>query len=202
MRMVKALLAVAMAFTALVALSGSAAAQSGSINPGGNITSASLGKLTFDGGIAQIQCNVEMRGALRTGVIPKLAGTNIGQVTGVTISNCTGGSVIRVDLDLPWQLTYSSISGTLPNAVTGLLFYVNNASFLLSISLLGTNNCLYRGRIGASIAAIGSNPYTSGLISVLSGDQNMSVTTLNGICPNGTLRGSFNLTPRQTITRL
>jgi hypothetical protein len=167
-----------------------------SISPAGSVTASSLGKLTFTAGTTTISCNVTMRGTLEEVVI-ETAGDHVGSVSEVTWATCTGGELERV-LGLPWSLGYSSILGTMPNGLTGELYTINEAGMRFSI-LSGFVRCLYKGNVGALVALSGTNPYRTGLITLLGTE--LSRIEGGESCPvTGRLSGTLALSPAQEVT--
>jgi hypothetical protein len=79
----------------------------------------------------QIACNVTMEGSFHSRTIVKTPGALIGHLTRFTIDgrNCTepdnmGGAYAFTGETLPWHITYSSFSGTLPNMSAVRIFFV------------------------------------------------------------------------------
>lgn len=198
LRRSKWLLIAALALVALTAASSGASAASFRISPGGAISSPSVGKLSFTGSGLTIACNVTLNGTLSNALLLKVAGTVFGAVTAVRIANCEGGNVSGV-LNLNWPLKYNSILGTLPEAVTGILFDIERASFNLS-TFFELVNCLYEGTAGALLSVSGRNPYTTGGIRALE-TVRLPLHEGEGCPATGSMRGSFTITA-QTITRL
>jgi hypothetical protein len=202
----RVILTLALGAAAVLAAAGTATAASGSISPGGAITSASLGGLTFDSSVVDVICPLTLVGTLASGVIEKREGAHLGSISQVIVNNpaCQNGSVGGI-LGLPWELTYDSIEGTLPDAVTALRFTINNVQFLVNATVIGlTAGCLYQGNANARLAASGSNPYVTGLAASLANSINL-FRDLNiiPVCPTtGRLVGTFGLSPQQTVTRL
>jgi hypothetical protein len=175
---------------------GTASAASFQFNPGGRITGASLGPVTFSGSGITITCNLTLSGTVTSAVVEKRAGTSYGSVTSVRIGRCTGGTAAV--LGLPWSVTYNAILGTLPSAVTGLELTVNGTGFALTFSGI---TCLYGGNVSSLLAVSGSNPYTTTLYALPSN----SVPLVSGIflCPrSGSMSGTFGISPTQTVTRI
>ncbi len=196
--MKKLFLLSALALVALAAAATSATAASLQARPGGAITATSLGKLTFEAGEINIECNLTMRGNLLTTAISKTSGTKMGEITEVRWANCVGGEVAAV-LGLPWTVAYSSISGTLPEGVTAINFSINGSSFRLS-TFGGFANCLYTGNSNASqaVTRISGAEYRSGLVRSL---ENALSLREGFACPReGKMIGSFTQTT-QTIVR-
>lgn len=175
-----------------------ATADSLSVSPGGTITSTSLGRLTIAGGLVSPECAVELRGSLSTGRIAKVAGVLIGAITAVAINNCTAGTSAVV-LSLPWRIRYVSIAGTLPSAVVSIRHLI---TIFLQVTVSGISTCLSTGAITGTTAVrnIGGSTYTTGLVV---SDETPIPTSGGVLCPTtSTLRGTFGLTPTQTIARL
>jgi hypothetical protein len=204
----KMLLTALLALVALTAVASSATAASISIRPGGAITATSNGKMTFESNVFGLgpECRVELIGSLNTGPINKVAGASLGSISSARVTECTGGAASALFRSpTTWGLTYNSIAGTLPEAVTSALLFVNSAQFLVEIP--GGANCLYVGRVGSSLALtrIRAAEYSTGNLEVLeTGQVYSTITRLAGgffNCPTApTLFGSFRVTA-QTVTR-
>lgn len=189
--------AAAIAVVAFAAVSGTAAAGEFQFSPGGAITGASLGPVTFSGSGITITCNLTLRGTVTSARVPKVAGTSYGEITSVSVGRCTGGTASV--LNLPWPVVYNSILGSLPEGVTGVSLTVQRAGFKLNS--LGLE-CLYGGSLTSLLAVTGSNPYTTGLYAIPSGS---SVPFVSGspLCPRtGSMSGTFGISPTQTVTRI
>jgi hypothetical protein len=194
----KLFMAAAFALMAMTAFASTASAASFSVSPAGNLTAASNGTVTFTAaGFITIQCNLSLSTNLLAGPIAKTVGARFGSVTNVTWAGCTGGTLNSV-AGLPWNLTYTGFSGTLPGGVTAIGLNVNAPTFTLTAA--GTT-CTYSPTVvPASLAVTGSNPYTSGLITIgANSTPGRGSSILCGF--NGSLRGSFRLSTAQTITR-
>ena len=189
---------------ALIALSATgASAAEFSVANGGAVNATSSGKTTFTAGEATIACNLTLGLELSRGPIVKTAGNSVGRVRTVTWRECEGGEVGAV-LALPWDLQYSSITGTLPEGVTSVKMTIVNAKFSFRL-FFGLVNCLYEGPAGSilstSLVRGTTNRYTSG---ALRSDETSTQRYISGpeACPRtGSMRGSFNLSAVQTITR-
>jgi len=66
-------------------------------------------------GGATVRCAVTLEGSFNLLAIEKVAGTNIGSITRASLGGCTGGTATVLTEGLPWELTYDSFTGTLPN---------------------------------------------------------------------------------------
>jgi hypothetical protein len=199
----KLLLLAALTVIAVTAFASTSTAASFRIEPQGNIESTSEGKLTFGEGSTTVQCEVTLNGTVSSALLAKVVGTQFGSITQVLINEagCSGGSIEPAGvLNLPWRLTYQSITGTLPSAVTAILFFVERAQFNLEI-FGGFANCLYEGNSGASMAVTGTNPYTSGRITALTSTTLRLIRGGFGCPTRGSMTGRFNTTALR-ITRL
>jgi hypothetical protein len=191
-------LATAAAIAVLALAVGATGALAGEFqfSPGGAITGASLGAVTFSGSGISISCNLTLRGTVTSARVPKVVGTSYGEITSVSIGRCSGGTAAV--LGLPWPVVYDAILGTLPEAVTGVSLTVQRTGFLLTTFGL---ECLYGGSLTSLLAVTGRNPYTSGLYAVPPGS---SAPLVRGsfLCPStGSMSGTFGITPTQTVTR-
>lgn len=198
MSKLKLLFAAAVALVAFAAVASSASAFTARVEAGGNITSVSLGKITFGSG-PEIECNLTMRGTLARSV-ELTANATMGAINEVRWANCTGGTVERV-LNLPWSLTVNRINGTLPDSATGIYFNLVGTAFNLS-TFFELVNCLYAGTARATLATndTGTNTYTSGLIRA---DETVLLPFIrgSGLCPEeGGFAGTFRLEAQQSIT--
>lgn len=190
-------MAAAVVIAAFAVGAGAAAAGEFQFSPGGTITGASLGAVTFSSNGITITCNLTLRGTVTSARVPKVAGTSYGEITSVSIGRCSGGTAVV--LNLPWPVTYNSILGSLPERVTGVSLTVSGTGFKLTT--LGLE-CLYGGSVTSLLAVTGSNPYTTGLYAIPSGS---SVPFVSGspLCPRtGSMNGTFGISPQQTVTRI
>jgi hypothetical protein len=204
----KLLIVAVLALAAISFAATSASAASLQMRPGGAITATSLGKMTFESNIFGLgpECRVEMIGTLLTTVVTKVEGAKLGEITRVVVTECTGGTATAtlVTTAAPATIQYASITGTLPEGVTAALIRIAGIGFLIEVPAVNSR-CLYIATIGASTPTtrIGAGTYTTGLFTVLSGDQRYTrITSLNAnACPTApTLFGTFRF-PVQTITR-
>lgn len=135
----RALLSATLTLVGLSILASSAFAASGvSISPGGAITATSLGRLTSQGSLGTLACNVTLTGSLTRGLISIPSGglSAIGSITGGSATNCElNGSRTTVTLNFSpaWTLAANS---------NGLVV-VLGATFSASI-------CTYRGNVLAT----------------------------------------------------
>lgn len=196
LRSIKLAMLAAVALVALAAGSGTAAAGEFQFSPGGTITGASLGAVTFSGSGITITCNLTIRGTVTSARVPKVSGTSYGEITSVSVGRCSGGTASV--LGLPWPVVYNSILGTLPEAVTGVSLTLQRTGFLMNAIGL---ECLYGGSITSLLAVTGRNPYTTGLYAIPAGSSAPFVRG-SAFCPRtGSMTGTFGISPTQTVTR-
>lgn len=70
-----------------------------------------------------VHCALTLEGTFASTTFIKTRGSTVASVTRATAGTCTGGTVTVLLESLPWELTYQSFAGTLPN-VSSLLFDV------------------------------------------------------------------------------
>jgi hypothetical protein len=222
----KLLLTAAIALMALAAAVGSAqATNSFSITPGGNISSTSLGKLTFASSVANIACEVTMRGTLSSGGLIVLVELLLmGAITEVSIDNaaetaehpsgCKNGRVLAPVLMLPWRVVFralKSASGSIENllgrATRAKLIEIRETQFKLEIAGI---QCLFQGNAEGEIALIEETRgieahHTSFTTGLARATEAKEIPKHEGsiFCPsNGRFRGNLSIVPKQTITKL
>lgn len=199
----KLLLAATVVVVVLTALTASAGAFRAEIRNGGNISAPSLGKITFGNGSPTIQCSLTLNGTLATSATIS-ANSQLGAISEVSISACSGGSVEET-LNKSWELVIKSIPSGLPDSARELGLSLRRVAFELE-TFGGFVNCLYAEegrRIAGAILALtdtGTNTYTSGLLRV---DETIQLRKFRGTfgCPDeGFFRGTFRLNSTQSIT--
>ena len=201
---IKTLTTLALAVCTLALTVADASALSGTDSNGGavNATSASV---TFEGSGISIVCPLTVELSLLRGPIAISRGSQWGEVGGVRIGSCTGGSVSGT-LGMPWRVTLNDslptiMSLTTRNA-TGLLFTANGVQFNLSV-FGGFVNCLYEGNAGWLMPLThtfsGSATYTGRTLEGLTA-VNLSLIRGGFGCPStGHFNGNFMLATTQTI---
>ncbi|MGB2711568.1 MAG: hypothetical protein WBC33_08620 [Conexibacter sp.] len=123
--------------------------------------------------------------------IAKSAGAQVGTLT-TSIRNCRGGTYRMLVESQPWELTYVSFSGTLPN-ITSLRLEQRRFSFLAE-AFFGIARCLYSGNLQVTTGGASST------ITELRIDETRGIalaTRLGGAaCPTLTvLRGRYTVSP-------
>ncbi len=171
------------------------------IRSGGNITARSLGAITFDSGLGvRVTCTLELTGTLVGGTIDAALAVQLGSVTRATASGCSGGSVtLLAEASNPWGLYVHDVVGTHPEAITGLSVWLT----VRALASAAFTSCLYDGKIGGvlSFASRGSSTYTTGLLTLTTEREYLTITRLGGLLPcpaEPTISGSFALTT-QTV---
>ncbi|HMJ02311.1 MAG TPA: hypothetical protein VK506_05180 [Conexibacter sp.] len=207
----KTMVSTALATVVLLALASTASAlTSYTFDPGGSISQVSNGRISFEAEGITVECALTLSGTISAGAIRAgSGGETIGNVTRIAASSCNGGQ-LRTALELPWLIggrTYLETGGPnkLPSAadpdeLTGVL--IRTELVVLFSEVLGFVECLYAGlleELAPMTKIIASPPaYTLGALVLLPGNV---MTRFSGIlCPDeGIVRGSFALTPRQTL---
>lgn len=201
--MARASFMAACAIAAIFGAASSSIAAEFTISPAENFRAVSSGKISFTAGEATIACKLTL--LLNTSSQPFVKSEGpIASLLSLSREECTGGELETI-LGVPWTISYVSIAGTLPEAVTSTSLRINNARFRFSL-FFGILNCLYGGNVGAILTLSymrGSSParYTT---STLRADETTTQSYVSGpeSCPNtGSLRGTFALSTTQTITR-
>jgi len=184
------------AFTMLAMIAGSASARNRiEVSPTTNELQAP--RLTFAGTINVI-CDVTLNVTLLRLIVKRL-GEHAGLITTGRADRCSdsfGGRPTVVVLP-DMEITYSSITGTLPNGITGGTLLVTGG-FEITLNILGSvRECLYFGRIGARAE---ENPIRRlGVETTRHGRIPLFADLRRNNCPtSGDLRGEFR--PRTAIT--
>ncbi len=126
-------------------------------------------------------------------------GSHLGEITGVRTAECRGGGFTGA-LALPWELTFASFQGELPNNLTRILFAIDGVAFDLSL-LGGLIECLYGGDAGMRLEVLpnGGNEYRTWLADLLSAIQLPKVSG-SVLCEREVdMLGVTLLTPRQDL---
>jgi hypothetical protein len=200
----KLLVAAAITMVAFTAAATNAPAAEFSVANGGMVRAISSGKVTFTLGSTTIACNLTLELNLLTGPIAKVEGARFGTATNAQWANCEGTEVLTV-LGLPWDLVYDSIVGTLPSGVTTVNLTVKNAQFLLT-AFGGFSECLYAGDVasalGVSLVRGTTDRYTTGTLRTRETPRQRLVRGTFGCPTEGSMTGTFTLSPTQTLTRI
>lgn len=120
------LLAAALAATALLGLAvQSASANRLSINESERGFKAVWTTLNLNAERTLARCPVTLEGTFEVSSLAKRPGTRLGTVTGATAGTC---SMRLLRETLPWEITYNSFTGTLPN-ITGVTLNLIGVAF-------------------------------------------------------------------------
>jgi hypothetical protein len=192
-------IAALLAVLAVLVPATAASAFRGTFSPAGAMVQASLGALTFEGGIS-ITCNVTYFGALSTR-FNFLANETVGTVLEAIWSRCTGGEAWTLEPVAPWSLTLNSVPSGLPNELGSMEVRIHGFQAEFSV-FGGFIRCYYRGDVPVTLALSRTRTasvYTTGLATVLTN----SLSLLEGGfgCPSRiSVRGTLGLSPWQTLT--
>jgi hypothetical protein len=189
----------------LLACAATADAVTLTVEPGGAITSVSLGKVSFEspeGGGLNIRCNLRMTGTLTAAPIAAVAGTQFGSITSAATEACEGNGEARVlEGSLPWALIYNRHA--IEVNLDGLLFTIREAAVLVRDMIAGfIAGCLYKGNANALLAWTAENPHRSGLITSLANNIAFFLKLAGSefeCVNNARVIGTFSLTPQQRI---
>jgi len=150
--------------------------------------------LSFATGIVTIRCAVTLNGVIDRD-IEKTRGLVVGAIIGGTLGrSCTEGSATLLRETLPWDLSYSSFTGTLPNITS-----VNLTSTRLGAQLSAFGvTCLYAST-EAALSRVSINLSGSGQVTGLRMDESASIPKRSGIewCP-----AAISMQGTGTVTKL
>jgi hypothetical protein len=135
---------------------------------------------TFTNGSGSVSCEViELIGTLHSRTITKTAGLLVGHVTEASVrvrERCSGGEAIIHGEGLPWHLTYSSFTGTLPN-ISGIHFRIIGLQVAVAQPFLLT--CEYRSTT-TNPAGIIANREGGGAITSVRSNETLTIPTVTG----------------------
>jgi hypothetical protein len=117
--------------------------------------------LRLTAGSNEIDCPVTLEGTFRAHTFAKIARNGVGSVTSASLGACTRGTATILTATLPWEVSYQSFAGTLPN-ITSVTLNLIRASFNAET---GTIACLARtesGRPARGIAEVGAGGAITG----------------------------------------
>ncbi len=167
MRAVRAVVAVLVALAVTPATAG--AVSGVSISPAGGFGLS--GELRFVNGAASMECRYTLEGRFFAGTIPVTGPeAQVGEITGLTWSECEGGSVSGV-LTMPWPITLDSLDGLDPTlaparALTEAVLRIDGIGLMLN-GFAGFGNCLYGGGTGFdAIDLLTAAPYNPSVFAV------------------------------------
>jgi len=147
----RALAALALAWIALLAGVGVAAARTWEIAPAGSNQATSNGRLTFSASEASVSCAVTLLGTLASraegtvGAREPRTNPRIGSFTSGRVSECSGGEVRLLFPERSWQLYMEGFEGSTAYV------YAQNAQLLVTAAG-GLVRCQYEAAITTSYA--------------------------------------------------
>lgn len=196
---IRALRVAALALLALLAATGSSSAYTATVSPAGAFRLVSSGRITYSSRFINVQCAVTLSGTLASRVVNiESGGESLGAITEATAGECSSGS-LRLMLGPAQPILISTLLGTLPNAVTGILW-----GFPSSVAEItdGGITCLYAGFSGMLMAVVRERGGS------YIGEEGTQLTELDWrfvrgsiLCQGAlTARGDWEIAPSQTIT--
>jgi hypothetical protein len=180
-------LVVAAASAAIAAATASATTIA--FSPGGSITAASLGKITFTGGATNIRCNLTLSGSL-TRSASASEGTSIGSITSIESASCEGARIRSIN-NLPYELVFNRL------VAEGLELGLRELNYSVSVTIFGiVQDCTYGGTLPLLMQISAG---VTGLLRILT--NSLPKTAGGGSCAASvSWSGTFGLEPQQTVT--
>ncbi len=133
-----------------------------------------------EGGIS-ITCPVTLEGAFLERTATKVAGALRASITRSVVGTCREGRATILAETQPWNVTYQSFTGTLPN-ISGVRYELVNAAFQVEPGL--GIRCLARTSTEFPAAGDAARD-ANGRITSLSADSSLAIpTTGNAECPS------------------
>lgn len=115
--------------------------------------------MTVIAGGNEIRCPVILEGEYLVHEFTKIAGTRIAKVTEARTGVCERGRLILKRETLPWERTYQSFRGTLPN-ITGIRFRTIGIGFQVENGMMECTGRTTAERPGSDIALVTSGEVT------------------------------------------
>lgn len=202
----------ALAVLTLAVSSAVAHAVSGvAMSPGGSIELVSSGAITIaprEGGEGRVTCALTLRGTLETRLVGIAGeGAQIGSISGMSWSGCSGGEVEGV-LNLAWPITIQRLDGVDPRiAVAERLgeARLKISGMAVSLTRLGRGVlCLAGGGAGEGLEltaplTLAEGAYSFGTATIVAG----TLATHTEGCPDAIYSGRFAaFAPTQSFTFL
>lgn len=178
-RHVRLLLTTLAATTVLTAAVGSASAGRLSASNGRFRAVWSTMELGNSLNAETVRCAVTFEGSFHSATINKIRGAQIGRVTAASATPvCTGGNTTINRETLPWDISYVSFSGTLPN-ITSITFSLTRAIFTVETPTATCRAGFTIANAGREIANIGAG----GRIEGVRADETATIPLTGGLCP-------------------
>jgi len=198
LKTVRLLSAMAAALIVMAVAAGVALGDGYTISPAGEIAAISAGKITFAGEGAEFSCNMTMNGTLTRAEVANVSGTRIGSVTGARTSEC---STREVNVLIPNSIVHVALLRSRETVIGILIAFEEFGVLWSSSALLG---CLMKIRLMGVLGGVTEEGRGRRRIATLRILEEPLTTIVNlGFlaCPiRMTPRGSFNLSPTQSIT--
>jgi hypothetical protein len=157
MRLGRMMLVVVGATVLLAGLVGTASA--GRLSTSSQRLRASWTRLSFVGGIGNVECEVVVEGSFHQRTISKTVGTLSGFISAANISRCARGGATVLNESLPWHVQYASFTGALPN-ITTIGARIIAVAFRIREPVFGVT-CLARSNLGVTFNREASGAVTS-----------------------------------------
>jgi hypothetical protein len=190
--------AVALAATLLLGLSVTSSASKLSYSSKEfRIVWASLSFSAAEGGVS-ITCPVTLEGSFLERTSTKVRDVLGARITAAAVGTCQEGNGTILTASLPWEVTYQSFTGTLPN-ITGVRYALLGAAFQIEPGI--GIRCLARTS-STSPAAGEARRDGSGRITSLIADSSLTIPTSGNFeCPRaGRFSGSGEVYVRGSST--
>jgi len=120
-------------------------------------------------------CPVTVEGSFSAHTFAKRVGTGVARITGLSIGTCTRNTATALRETLPWEVQYSSFSGTLP-VIRTISFNVIRASFRANLEGI---ECLAAARGEQPVGGI-ATAETGGAITGFRMDETRGIETAGG----------------------
>lgn len=143
------------------------------------ITWATLRFSAAEGGVS-ITCPVTLEGAFHESTATKVRDESRARITRSTVGGCREGNATILAETQPWDVTYQSFSGTLPN-INGVRYALINAAFQVEPGL----GIVCLARTSREFPAAGDAARdANGRIISLSADSSLAIPTTGNVeCP-------------------
>jgi len=177
MRTRSKLLLAAISATALLGLAiGTASARNLEISNSASGFRITWNPLRIQAGGREALCPVTLEGTFAAGTIAKRAGASLSRVTGANVGTCTRNTATLLRETLPWEVQYSSFTGTLP-VITTVSLNIIRMSFNVNLEGIA---CLAPSRTEQPVGGI-ATVEASGRIIGLRADETRTIETTGGI---------------------
>jgi len=181
MRSHSKLIAMAIATTILGLAISSASARNFELRNSANGFKVVWNPLRLEAAGREAACPVTLEGVFETATFAKRAGTRTARVTGAALGACTRNTATVLRETLPWEVQYSSFTGTLP-AITSHSHIIIRIS--IRVNLEGIE-CLMATRTEQPAGGI-SRIEASGAITGFRADETKGIETAGGfLCSIG-----------------